>query len=174
MLQFDSAYEMTIGGRGAAGSSTLPAFNPATREEIARVPDGSREQLDEAVAAARKAFGTWSVAPLAARQEIVRRMGEAIEKHAEDFMKLLTREQGKPRAGAEWEILGSAAWLKAMATMSPSSMMVTVDMGRLKTVPRQAQRMVFLESTACKTPSRLTPMTMAVTAFTSVGCTLAR
>src|SRR5690606_4893924 len=86
VLQFDSAYEMTIGGRGAAGSSTLPAFNPATREEIARVPDGSREQLDEAVAAARKAFGTWSVAPLAARQEIVRRMGEAIEKHAEDFM----------------------------------------------------------------------------------------
>src|SRR5690606_26932504 len=34
-------------------------------------------------------------------------------------MKLLTREQGKPRPGAEWEILGSVAWLKAMATMSP-------------------------------------------------------
>jgi acyl-CoA reductase-like NAD-dependent aldehyde dehydrogenase len=110
---------MTIGGRGATSPNTLPAFNPATRREIARVPDASKEQLDEAVALARKAFGAWRTTPLSTRQETVRRIGEALERHAEDFMKLLTREQGKPRPGAEWEILGSVAWLKAMATMSP-------------------------------------------------------
>ena len=42
--------------------------------------------------------------------------------------------------------------------------MVTVDMGRLKTVPRQAQRMVRLARTVCTTPILLTLITSRVMA----------
>ena len=52
--------------------------------------------------------------------------------------------------------------------------LVTVDMGRRKTVPRQAQRMARLESTARSTPARLTAMTTNVMLFTAMGATLAR
>lgn len=40
--------------------------NPATREIFARVPDGTPEEVDAAVAAAQSAFPRWSSTPLAA------------------------------------------------------------------------------------------------------------
>jgi acyl-CoA reductase-like NAD-dependent aldehyde dehydrogenase len=70
------------------------------------------------VQSARRAFTTWSQTPLIERQAAVKAIGEALEREAEGFMALLTREQGKPRGGAEWEVLGSVAWLKAIATQS--------------------------------------------------------
>ena len=41
--------------------------NPATREIFARVPDGTPEEVDAAVAAAQSAFPRWSSTPLAQR-----------------------------------------------------------------------------------------------------------
>ena len=43
------------------------------------------------------------------------KLGDLIEANAEDFMRLLTLEQGKARAGAEWEIYGSVAWCREIA-----------------------------------------------------------
>ncbi len=115
-MNFDDGYEMTIDGRAVAAAAHFEAFNPATEEVIAQVPDASRAQLDEAVAAARKAFPGWSATPLAERQKAVARIGDAIEANAEAFMRLLTREQGKARKGAEWEIGGSVVWCREIAT----------------------------------------------------------
>ncbi|HKR91932.1 aldehyde dehydrogenase family protein [Novosphingobium sp.] len=114
-IDFFSDYTMTIDGRAASASATFEAFNPATEEVIAVVPDASRDQLEAAVAAAKKAFPAWSALPLVERQAYVARIGDAIEAHAEDFMRLLTLEQGKARAGAEWEIGGSAIWCREIA-----------------------------------------------------------
>jgi acyl-CoA reductase-like NAD-dependent aldehyde dehydrogenase len=118
MTKFDADYPMTIDGRSASAAQTLPVFNPATRNEIARVPDASRAQLDEAVAAARRAFASWSVSSLETRRRGLNAIADLVDAHAEDFMALLTREQGKPRADAEWEIRGSAAWCREIAKQS--------------------------------------------------------
>jgi acyl-CoA reductase-like NAD-dependent aldehyde dehydrogenase len=49
-------------------------------------------------------------------------------------MALLTREQGKPRAGAEWEILGSAAWCAEIAKQSlPDELVEETDDRRVIT-----------------------------------------
>ena len=49
-------------------------------------------------------------------------------------MALLTREQGKPRAGAEWEILGSAAWCAEIAKQSlPDEIVEETDDRRVVT-----------------------------------------
>lgn len=118
MNDFNKNYSMTIGGQPAKSESTFHAFNPATRRIIADVPDASREQLDAAVQAARKAFKTWSVAPFQTRHTAVAAIGEIISKNAEALIALLTKEQGKPRAGAQWEVLGSALWCQEIAKQS--------------------------------------------------------
>lgn len=108
-------YTMTIDGVPAKSDTTFEAFNPATEEVIAKVPDASRAQLEAAVASAKRAFAAWSAKPLADRQALVAKIGDAIEARAGDFMRLLTLEQGKARKGAEWEIGGSVIWCREIA-----------------------------------------------------------
>jgi acyl-CoA reductase-like NAD-dependent aldehyde dehydrogenase len=68
MTHFNDQYVMTIDGKSVGADSTFEAYNPATKETIAKVPDASQEQLDEAVTSARNAFQSWSTAPLSQRQ----------------------------------------------------------------------------------------------------------
>jgi acyl-CoA reductase-like NAD-dependent aldehyde dehydrogenase len=117
-VDFQNDYRMTIGGKLVASERSFAAYNPATEDVIAQVPEASHTQLDVAVAAAKRAFPGWSARPLAERQAAVSRIGDLIEAHAEDFMRLLTLEQGKARAGAEWEIGGSVAWCREIAKQS--------------------------------------------------------
>ncbi|WP_310227365.1 aldehyde dehydrogenase family protein [Sphingobium xenophagum] len=133
---FERTYTMTIDGQPAVGTSTFDAIDPATEEVIASVPEASREQLDEAVAAAKQAFPAWSARPVAERQALVAKIGDVIEAHAEDFMRLLTLEQGKARKGAEWEIFGSVIWCREIATQSLSSEVVEQSEGRKVEVHR--------------------------------------
>jgi len=118
MINFDSEYSMTIDGHQAGAKTMLPVFNPATGQIIAQVPDACESQLNEAVAAARTAFTSWRLTPVAERAAALNRIGEIIELNAPSLMSLLTREQGKPRAGAEWEIIGSAIWCREIAKQS--------------------------------------------------------
>lgn len=114
-IDFYSDYTMTIDGKAAKSGKTFDAINPATEQVIAVVPDASREQLESAVAAAKRAFPSWSSRPISERQSLVSKIGDAIEAHAEDFKRLLTFEQGKARNGAEWEIGGSIIWCREIA-----------------------------------------------------------
>jgi acyl-CoA reductase-like NAD-dependent aldehyde dehydrogenase len=110
---------MTIDGKSVREAEDWQrVYNPATKQIIAEVPEASQQQLSEAIIAAREAFVPWHQKPVGQRQAVVAALGDAVERHAESFIALLIREQGKPRAGAEWEIHGSVAWLKAIATQS--------------------------------------------------------
>ena len=114
-LSIDTDYQMLLDGQLRAADDSIPAFNPATKQVIAEVPRATRDQLDQAVGAAARSFRAWSEMPLAERQAAVSAMADLLEQHAEEFMTLLTREQGKPRAGAQWEVLGSVIWLREIA-----------------------------------------------------------
>lgn len=114
-MDFASDFTMTINGRAAGAADTLAVLNPATEEVIAKVPDISREQLDEAVAAARQAFGHWKGTALAERQALLRALGDRLAEHADAFARLLTREQGKPLGDAAMEIGTGVYWLQETA-----------------------------------------------------------
>ena len=115
MVDFNGDYRMTINGALATAPHSVAVFNPATREQIALVPEATPEQLDAAVSAARIAGETWRGSDLATRRNALNLIARLLEQHAEDFMALLTLEQGKPRAGAEWEVMGSAIWCREIA-----------------------------------------------------------
>ncbi|ATU95473.1 aldehyde dehydrogenase family protein [Phyllobacterium zundukense] len=155
-IDFFNDYSMTISGKAVGGSGMFDAFNPASEERIASVPEASLEQLNTAVAAAEAAFPQWSARPIEERQQLVSRIGDVIEEHAESFMRLLTREQGKARKGAEWEIGGSAYWCREIAKQS-----LPVHVTELSTDRRVETRRVPLGVIGCITPWNF-PVLLAV------------
>lgn len=115
MVDMFENFSMTIDGKGVEPAATIDIINPATETVVAQAPDCSQAQLDEAVAAARKAFPKWRATPLDERRRLVAKMGEVIAAHAPDFSRLFTLEQGRPLRGARMEVDFSAFWCGAIA-----------------------------------------------------------
>jgi aldehyde dehydrogenase (NAD+) len=116
-MNFDGDYRMLIGGELVNGSATLDVVNPANEEVIASVPDATREDLDRAIAAARSAFPAWAATPIAERKAKLAALGQAIMANADPLMRLLTKEQGKPHAEAQGEVMGAGYWLMAASQL---------------------------------------------------------
>ena len=133
-MKIDSDFVMTINGESVTTEQTQPVYNPATRSVFAQVPDASQQQLDETVQTAQVALKTWGATAANDRQAALETYADLLEEHADAFMSLLTREQGKPRAGAEWEVLGSVAWLRAVASQRlPDEVVEDTDERRVVT-----------------------------------------
>lgn len=112
-------YEMTINGKGVSSAEFVEVVNPATGEVFAKIPDCSKEQLDEAVDTAREAFTSWKQVPFEERQALLRKAGDALIANAAELSHLFTREQGRPVEMAAQEIEGSGQWLHAVSAMEP-------------------------------------------------------
>lgn len=96
MLDFENNFIQIVNGKSAPTEQTRHGINPATKQPLPPVPVATEEILNNAVAAARAAFVTWSQVPYEARREAVRAYADAIEDHSAKFIELLTREQGRP------------------------------------------------------------------------------
>jgi acyl-CoA reductase-like NAD-dependent aldehyde dehydrogenase len=64
---------MFINGQWETGSAAFAVYNPATGEEIGRVPDGTRADAARAIDAAGMAFASWSQTTACARAELLYR-----------------------------------------------------------------------------------------------------
>ncbi len=94
---------MLIGGKwvNAASGKTFATLDPATGEELARVAEGNKEDIDRAVRAARAAFnGPWRKMTASERGRIIWKIGDLIEKYLEEFAELDSLDNGKPVAVA--------------------------------------------------------------------------
>jgi len=98
--------EMLIGGewRAASGRRELAVVNPATEHQVASVPAGSPDDVQLAVATAKRAFGDWSRTDVEQRATILARAADLIHEHAKALARTLTAEQGKPVAEAMGEV----------------------------------------------------------------------
>jgi aldehyde dehydrogenase (NAD+) len=92
--------QLLINGKfvDAASGKTFPTLDPRTGEVIARVAEGDAEDIDRAVAAARKAFdeGPWPRMTAYERSRILLRFADLIDKHNDDIAALETWDNGKP------------------------------------------------------------------------------
>lgn len=116
-ITFDANYVLTVGGQPVTTEATFDAYDPATGEVFAAVPDAGAAELDDAVAAARAAFPGWAATPLADRQAALLGMAGTLMEHKEGLAALLTREQGKPLDQAREEIDAAAFWCAEFARM---------------------------------------------------------
>lgn len=107
-----------IDGKLVAGNDGRAAvLNPATETPCGHYTRASTAQLDEAVAAARRAFAAWRKEPWQQRAALLLQIGARIEANAEALARLVVLEQGKPLALARGEVSGCVAWIKSTAAM---------------------------------------------------------
>jgi len=92
--------KLLIGGQwvDAQSAKTFETYNPATGEVLARVAQGDRHDINQAVAAARKGFesGRWPDMSPAERGRLLWKLADLIEQHREELAELETLDNGKP------------------------------------------------------------------------------
>ncbi|WP_319799610.1 aldehyde dehydrogenase family protein [Acidisoma silvae] len=93
-------HKLMIGGAwvDALSGKMFPVFNPANGQEIAQVAEAQAEDVDRAVAAARKAFesGPWPSMKPVERSKLIWRLADSLEAHADELAQLESIDNGKP------------------------------------------------------------------------------
>lgn len=112
------AFRLLSNGQLLDLPATLPVLDPATEEEIARVPECTAELLDATVRAAHAAFPAWCDTPFAQRAERLVALAARIKEHADELALLITREQGRPLAMAKAEVMTTVHWLRGTAQLA--------------------------------------------------------
>ena len=78
--------------------------DPATQEVIAKVPQTTNDEINQAVAAAQTAFETWRKTPITTRARIFLTYQTLIREHMDGLAEILTAEQGKTIADARGDV----------------------------------------------------------------------
>jgi acyl-CoA reductase-like NAD-dependent aldehyde dehydrogenase len=110
-------YRMLVDGTLLSGPLTMEVINPATGQPLMSCPRADLALLQRAVDAADAAFPRWSRLSFEARRGRLFQLADAMQARCDEFSTLLTREQGKPLAQAQFEIGGSIAALRYFAAL---------------------------------------------------------
>lgn len=97
MLHIDGAWSQ---GRGAAFASA----DPATGESVWEGRAADRDDVNDAVLAARKAFPAWASLGFERRLLVLQAYANELERRRDDIAKLISRESGKPLWEARGEV----------------------------------------------------------------------
>jgi betaine-aldehyde dehydrogenase len=95
-----------IGGElvDPAEGQTEEVVNPATTEVIGEAPLSTEEDVNRAVAAARKAFDGWWATTPGERANAIMKLADAFEEHADEIADMESADAGKPRHEAIGEV----------------------------------------------------------------------
>ncbi|PBI87733.1 Glutarate-semialdehyde dehydrogenase DavD [Variovorax boronicumulans] len=122
-------YKLLIDGELVNGAQILDVINPATGEAFAACARADAAQLEQAIAAAKRAFPAWSALSHEQRRAKLLALADAVQARAEEFARLLTLEQGKPLAQAEHEVGGAIAAMRTFADMDTQLKMLREEPG---------------------------------------------
>ena len=116
----EAPHRLFIGGRfvESAAAKPLPVIDPTSGEQISQVPAGEAEDVDRAVKAARAAFddGPWSKLSATARERIMLRLADLLEKHADEFSQIESVNSGRVLAATRaFDVDLSVDYLRYMA-----------------------------------------------------------
>ena len=96
-------YPMLIRADRVDSNKPIDVLNPRTEALIGQVFEGSVEQMDDALLAAKEGFSRWSKMSAAQRKTRILRYADLLEQHRERLVELLMQETGKPRENAEYD-----------------------------------------------------------------------
>jgi len=112
-----TSYQAFIGGGWAdsASGETMEVIAPATGEVIAEVPRCSAEDVDRAVDAAKAALPDWLEKTPKERSELLHKLADVMDEHAEELAQLESVNVGKPLMASRDEMPFSADNLRFFA-----------------------------------------------------------
>ncbi len=96
----------------------IDVLNPSTEEVISRQPEGTIEDVNEALDAARAAQGPWAALPAIQRAAYLTKIANGIRSRRDEFIDIIMREQGKTIGWATVEVDVTADYFDYMATFA--------------------------------------------------------
>ncbi len=102
--------------RPAISGDTIAMIDPSDGEAFAEIARGGGQDIDRAVASARKAFYShWAKTPGFTRGRLIRRLGELVDTHHDELASLEARDTGKPLKQANVDATVAARYFEFYA-----------------------------------------------------------
>ncbi|MCP3720629.1 aldehyde dehydrogenase family protein [Paraburkholderia sp. CNPSo 3281] len=104
--------------RASSNSIEIPVYDPATGAELARIPQATESDVDDAVKAARAALvhPSWRESLPITRERLLLKLADLVEAHGEELAGIETLNQGKLLGVATGiDVASSVQWLRYMA-----------------------------------------------------------
>ncbi len=112
--------QMFINGQFCNSSSGkwIEVLNPSTEEVISRQPEGTIQDVNRALDAARAAQPSWAKMPAIERAQYLLKFAAGIKAREKEFTEIIMREQGKTRNWAAIEVGATIAYFEYMASFA--------------------------------------------------------
>ena len=91
--------KLYINGQWVAstGKGSIDVINPSTEEVVGRIPEGTPDDVDKAVKAAKAAFETWSQTTVAERVAFLQKITANLQARADEIATTISKEVGMPK-----------------------------------------------------------------------------
>lgn len=109
-----TTFSNVINGELCSSDRTNHSVNPSTEDPLVERPIATKQDVEDAVSAARAAFKHWSQTTVAQRKSALNAFADAFEGYTQDFAKLMTEESGKPIRFAVEEVECAIFWIRGM------------------------------------------------------------
>jgi succinate-semialdehyde dehydrogenase/glutarate-semialdehyde dehydrogenase len=104
--------KLFIDGKWRKTAEDMPVINPATEDEIGRLPRAGQSDLDDALAAAEAGFRIWSRTSPRERADTILRAARLMRERQEEIAHSITLEHGKPLKEARMEVIRGAEFFE--------------------------------------------------------------
>ena len=101
-----------INGEWRTTADSLPVLNPATEEEIGRLPHAETSDLDDALDSAASGFKTWSKVAPSDRAKVLLKAASIMRERQGEIALAMTAEHGKPLDQARLEVIRGCEFLE--------------------------------------------------------------
>jgi acyl-CoA reductase-like NAD-dependent aldehyde dehydrogenase len=112
------AYRLLIDGGLVEAARSMPVIDPTTGEAFTDAPWATREQAEQAIAAAGRAQRGWAALGYAGRRPYLERFADAMAASAERIAETLTRERGGPITDCRFEVGRAIETIRYFAAQS--------------------------------------------------------
>ena len=128
-VKVDRKWQLFIDGKFCDGASERELINPGDGKKLCKVSEASQKQVEQAIKAARKSFdeGKWRNTPALERAQLLFKLADKIEQHADEFTELETMNMGKPLREAKFDVFDSANCIRYFAGLITKPTGQTVD-----------------------------------------------
>ncbi|ARD28845.1 betaine-aldehyde dehydrogenase [Acinetobacter lactucae] len=124
----------------AKNGGTIDVLNPSNGELITKIAAAEAEDIDIAVAVAKRAFPSWAATPAAERGRLLLKLADLIEEHTEELAQLESLDTGHPiRDSRRLDVPRTAACFRYFGGMADKieGSVIPVEQGFLNYVVRE-------------------------------------